>query len=74
MGACHAVANTSMKHINPARLFALSEAEAPDWQYSLETSEKTHLLECDECQYRLEIFMGQAENALDDEIAGNSKW
>jgi hypothetical protein len=67
------VENT-MNHINPERLLAMSEAEDDDQRYPLQNWEEEHLLECHECQNRLEILVGQVETALDDEIAGNSKW
>ena len=63
-----------MEHINSARLIAMSRAWAHAQQYLLETWEEEHLLECHECQCQLEIFLGQVETALEDEIAGNSKW
>jgi hypothetical protein len=63
-----------MKHIKPMRLFDLSDAKVHNRVFFLESWEEEHLLECGECQDRIEIFASQAETAFDDEIAGSSKW
>ena len=48
-----------MIHIEPQRLFDLSQTDTQGLRFQLETWEKEHLRECDECQQLLQIFARQ---------------
>jgi hypothetical protein len=45
-----------MSHIEPVRLFDLSQAEAEKDGFQLDDEEKQHIRECEECQEVLRIL------------------
>jgi hypothetical protein len=47
------------EHIQPLRLFNLSQAQEAASGFQLNDDEKKHLQECEECQSVLEVFARQ---------------
>jgi hypothetical protein len=47
------------EHIQPLRLFTLSQAQEAASGFQLNEDEKKHLHECEECQDLLEVFARQ---------------
>ena len=45
-----------MDHIQPVRLFSLSQNETQDDGFHLDEEEAKHLRECEECQHVLAVF------------------
>jgi len=48
-----------MDHIKPLRLFDLSQSDMRKKPFELESWEKEHLQQCEECQRVLEVFSRQ---------------
>jgi hypothetical protein len=48
-----------MDHIKPLRLFDLSQVEARQNGFELDSEEQQHLRECEECQHVLAVFARQ---------------